>query len=227
MSIFNVVATENVKNIGNQAGQSQFADGPGAVIFNVGDCRFSINLGRHDHVQFNDPEVVLYNFKGRFDYSRLPYLDQARMSTGYDWSFKKNSNLSDKWFGMMCESVEDFPWNRPMSSDGWDISPGVAQIFEANSSRCPANPLDGRWILRSNEVGVLFKEIRGRDWSGFVVGYQNKWTKRSLEYIKFCIIHNKNVIVGASESSEPLNINVGFFDKVIELLSTVNFFDKN
>ncbi len=227
LSISNAVATENVKNIGNQAGQSQFADGPGTVIFNVGDCRFSINLGRHDHVRFNDPEVIFYHSKGRFDNSRLPYLDQARMSAGYDWSFKKNSNLSDKWFGMMCESIENFAWNLPMSSDGWDISPGVAQIFEANSSRCPANLLDGRWVLKSKEVGVLFKEITGRDWSGFVVGYKNKWNKRSLEYIKFCVIHNKNVIVGASESSDPLNINVNFFDKVIDLLYTVDFVDNN
>ncbi|AZG14763.1 hypothetical protein [Cupriavidus pauculus] len=223
LQISNAFAGGKMQEVGNQPGQSQFVDGPGAVIFNVGGCRFSMTLARDDHVRFNDPEAIFYHSKTRWSKSRLPYLDQARMSAGYDWSFKKNSNLRDQWFGVMCDSIANFAWNGPKSSDEGDISPELSQIFEANSRKCPANLVDGRWTLTADEEDILFKEISGRDWNGFVAGYINMKDQRSLESVKFCVIHDENVIVGASEDSSPLNIDAKFFDRIVDLLYTVDF----
>ncbi|WP_183037161.1 hypothetical protein [Cupriavidus sp. UME77] len=211
--------------IGNRVGEVQLSEGPSEFMIEQRDCRYALNLGVGWHVKFNDPDVIFYFSKKRLKNNSIPYLSQAEMQSGYDWSFKSPGGNHGGWFGVMCERRENFTWDE----SGRESSEQLAKIREANSQKCPARLNDGKWVRpRFSQSMVAFRELRGADWIGFVMAFNdNVKTTTSLSVIRFCIVHNEDVIVGAMESApQPLTVNPLFFGRVIEVLSTIRFFPK-
>ncbi|GLC91842.1 hypothetical protein Tamer19_12500 [Cupriavidus sp. TA19] len=208
-------------SVGNDIGSSQFADGPGNIAVTLGDCKFSINLAKDDHIRFNDPDMIIYRSATRFSDNRMPYLSQTEMAAGYDWSFKKKGRLDDRWIGIMCESTSNFSWGIKNIEN---VTPELTQIIATNSYRCPAKFTNNAWNPISMGKGVKFRALDGKGWSGVVVAYLHRNNQTKLERINICIVQGSNVLIGASENfNGTLRIPVSFFDEIAELMSSIEF----
>jgi hypothetical protein len=128
----------------------------------------------------------------------------------------------------MCEGAENLSWNAASASKQHEEpTPEQQQIRNSNDLKCPAKIRDGKWVL--NDQGMkpenyLFKELKGANWNGFVVGYKNKKSRSTLQSLRFCLVHDNDVVIGASENyPKSLSIPISFFDRVQNLLSTIQF----
>lgn len=206
--------------IGEGVAALQSAGGPAIVNFNLNDCKFSLSLSSNQHVKYNGPDAILYQSANDFPKNQLPYLQQTNTSVGYDWSFRKRGSTSDKWFGMMCENVSDFYWSiNPDQIDG--LNPGMQQVMDLNSEKCPADYRNGKWIANKQTAGAIFRPFSGDGWSGFVAGSLRKDNTKYLNTMRFCVVTGDKVLIGASEDDQrKLNIPAPFLDDVYKLLST-------
>jgi len=218
--------------LGNEVGSALSVVGPKSVTVNMSECRFKITLENKQSLLFNVPDVVFYEAETALKKDNLPYLWQAEMSAGYDWAFKKAGNLRDKWFGLMCESLENFSWNNDASSVSKqhdEVTPERQQIRDSNDLKCPAKLTNGEWVLndqKMNSKNYLFKTLKGINWNGFIVGYKNNKFKSTLSSVRFCLIHDKKVIIGVSENySKPLSLPASFFDTIQNPISTIEFLE--
>ncbi|WP_416051097.1 hypothetical protein [Cupriavidus basilensis] len=206
-------------------GETKFGAGAGEFMVEHRSCRYVLTLSADWNVRFNDPDVIFYIDNNGIENKDIPYLNQVEIKSGYDWSFNASGRSSDGWFGVMCERRENFTWNE----SGRESSEQLTKIREANSQKCPAKLMGGKWVQpRFSQSMVAFRELRGADWIGFVMAFNdNVTTTTSLSVIRFCIVHNEDVIVGAMEGApQPLRVNPLFFGRVIEVLSTIRFFPK-
>lgn len=206
--------------IGEGVAALQSADGPKNVDFDLSDCKFSLSLSLNQHVKYNGPDAILYQSTDGYAKDRLPYLSQTNTSVGYDWSFRKRGNVTDKWVGMMCESTSDFYWS--INQDQIDgLNPGLQQVMDLNSEKCPADYRDGKWVANKQTTGSIFRPLSGDGWSGFVDGSLRKDNSSYLNTLRFCVVMGDKVLIGASEDDQrKLNIPVSFLDDVYKLLST-------
>lgn len=212
--------------LGNEAGGVPHVPGLRSIIVNMDRCSFRIALKNNQNFFFNTPDIVFYESKTAL--KNPPYLWQAERSAGYDWAFQKPGNLNDRWFGLMCEGAENLSWNAASASKQHEEpTPEQQQIRNSNDLKCPAKIRDGKWVL--NDQGMkpenyLFKELKGANWNGFVVGYKNKKSRSTLQSLRFCLVHDNDVVIGASENyPKSLSIPISFFDRVQNLLSTIQF----
>lgn len=218
--------------LGNEVGSTLSVAGPKSVTVNMSECHFKITLENNQNLLFNIPDVVFYEADTALKKNNLPYLWQAEMSAGYDWAFKKSGNLYDKWFGVMCENSENFSWNDDAlsaSKQHEEVTPEQQQIRDSNDLKCPAKLINGEWVLndqKMNSKNYLFKALKGTNWNGFIVGYKNNKFKSTLSSVRFCLVHDKKVIIGASENySKPLSLPVSFFDTIQTPISTIEFLE--
>ncbi|WP_123957974.1 hypothetical protein [Cupriavidus necator] len=173
-------------------------------------------------MQQRRPDVIVYFSRGKIAGTNLPYLDQAEMRSGYDWSFKNPGRNNDHWFRVMCDNRANFSWGGPKR----ETTPKLDQIIESNDQKCPAVFEDGRWVPGRALGSVTdFCGLRGVDWTGFIVGLRNRATATTaLSTITFCIVRGEDVLVGAMESDPAsLRENVSFVDQIVEILSTMRF----
>lgn len=212
--------------LGNETGAVSSVSGPRSVTVSMDGCLFRIALKNSQNFLFNAPDIVFYESKTVL--KNLPYLWQAEKSAGYDWAFQKPGNLNDRWFGLMCEGAENLSWNAASASKQHEEpTPEQQQIRNSNDLKCPAKIRDGKWVL--NDQGMspenyLFKELKGTNWNGFVIGYKDKKSRSALQSLRFCLMHDNDVVIGASENyPKPLSMPISFFDTVQNLLSTVEF----
>ena len=218
--------------LGNETGSVLSVSGKKSVTVNMAACHFRISLEAGQNLIFNDPDVVFYESKSAIKKSNLPYLWQADMPAGYDWAFKKAGGLGDKWFGLMCDSSENFSWSdgKPISGQREDVTPERKQIRDSNDLKCPARIKDGKWVPTEQITApknYLFKELKGVNWSGFIVGYKNEKSASTLDSLRFCLVHDSKVIIGASENYlKPLSLPVSFFDSIQQSISTIEFVDR-
>lgn len=212
--------------LGNDINSVLSASGKNSVIVNMTACRFKISLKKNQHLIFNAPEVIFYESKTAIKKNNLPYLWQAEMSVGYAWAFKKKAGLHEKWFGLMCENSDNFSWTSKKTKE---VSLEHEQIKNSNDLKCPASIKDGKWQLNSQKIAsnnYLFKELKGANWSGFIVGYKNDKLKSTLDTLRFCLMHGNKVIVGASENyTKSLFLPISFFDTIQQPISTIEFVD--
>lgn len=213
--------------VGNGLGQSTLASGKAITVIHQDSCNYSIGLLRDQHVKFNLPDVIFLESKIIPDSKRSPHLVQAEMPMGYDWHFEENSYFKSKWFGLMCEGVENFD---SLRSDGkinsGEDSPQLQFVNEANNLACPATLTDKGWVPNSN-VGraqeYVFEELVGANWSGFIVGFKGK-ANGSFSRINFCMVHERNVLMGTAVNTlKPLWLNQKAFDEIEATLRTVEF----
>lgn len=222
--------TENVDavvNVGSDSGYSNLAAGKKIAAIHQGNCNYSMELLEDQYVKFNTPDVVFLESKVAPNEKSWPYLSQAEMSAGYDWSFRKDGDLKSKWFGLMCDSAENFDLHGSnVKNDAENISPELQQIKEANELKCPATLTAKGWMPNKsagqpNEY--TFQELKGDNWTGFIFGYKNRGND-SFGRISFCLVQGDNVLVGAAENyPKPLLLSPKTFEETKAVLSSVKF----
>lgn len=217
----------SVVDIGNQPGYSAYASGKAIAAIHQGNCSYSMVLLENQYVKFNTPDVVFLESKTMPKDKSWPYLTQAEMSAGYNWSFKKDGGLESKWFGLMCDGTENFDLQgASISSNSGEVSPELQDVKEANNLKCPAT-LTGKGWVPNNNAGrpgeYIFQELNGANWSGFIFGFRDKM-KDSIARVSFCLVRDSNVLVGAAENySKPLLLNQKSFEEIKATLETVKF----
>ena len=217
----------SVVDIGNQPGYSAYTSGKAIAAIHQGNCSYSIMLLENQYVRFNTPDVVFLESKNVPKDKSWPYLTQAEMSAGYNWNFKKDSDLKSKWFGLMCDGAENFDLQGTgISSNPEEVSPVFQDVKEANNLKCPATLTDKGWVPNNNAgrpEEYIFQELNGANWSGFIFGFRNK-KKDSITRVSFCLVRDGNVLVGAAENySKPLLLDQKSFEEIKATLETVKF----
>lgn len=216
-----------VVKVGNGLGDSALASGKSVASISQGDCKYSLALLEHQHVQFHSPDVVFLESKVIPKVEHWPRLAQAEMSAGYDWSFEENSNFKSKWFGLMCESAENFgSLSSDQSKSTDDDSPELQFVKEANDLKCPATLTKKGWVPNANAgspENYVFHQLGGNNWSGFIFGFKNELAG-SMRRINFCLVHDGDVLLGSAiNSSKPSWINEKAFEEIESTLKAVIF----
>ncbi|MDR7009769.1 hypothetical protein ACW9YQ_04740 [Paraburkholderia strydomiana] len=202
--------------VGNAAGQTASADGPAVILVDMGNCRFSMTIGKRDHVKYNDPDLVLYRANRTLTDHHLPHLKQAEMTSGYDWWFEEPKTMKAQWMGLMCDKISNFKWSS--SSTRAEVSPELQDIMDSNSLKCPAN-FDGKqWVPISSKDGVIFKNIDLSETRGFVIDSRSKTKDQGS---RFCFIHGENILIGVSGGGANLrNEKKG---SILNVLQSIEF----
>lgn len=226
-SAFSFDQVDTVVNVGNKAGYFNTASGKIVAAIHQGNCNYSMFLLENQYLKFNTPDVVFLESNTKPNDNGWPYLEQAEMSAGYNWSFKKKGDLKSKWFGLMCDGIEDFDLQDSTGSvDSESISPELQDIKQANSLKCPATLTASGWVPTKNAgrpEEYTFQQLNGPGWSGFMFGFKNK-TKNSFGRLSFCLVEGDNVLVGAAENaSKHLLLDYKFFDEIKMTLESVKF----
>lgn len=227
-SAFSSNKIDTVVNVGNETGYSDSASGKIVAAIHQGNCNYSMVLLENQYVKFNTPDVVFLESDIKPTDKNWPYLEQAEMSAGYDWSFKKNGDPKSKWFGLMCGGVEDFYLqDSPESIDSENISPELQDIKQANSLKCPASLSASGWVPTKNAgppEGYIFQQLSGAEWSGFMFGFKNK-NNDSFARISFCLVQGNNVLIGAAgNGSKQLSLDHKTLDEIRMTLDSFKFF---
>ncbi|SFE08289.1 hypothetical protein SAMN05216577_1653 [Pseudomonas citronellolis] len=214
---------EHTVSLGNRLEDVRDFSGPSVIETKQGDCSYSLSLGDHQHAQYDDPDIVIYEAPSKINRNSTPYLWQAESATGYDWAFKNPGNPELKWFGLMCESKENFPFS--MTNED-DLPPEYREILESNSLKCPADFRNGRFVIKSSMAGdnsYIFQRLSENNWEGVLVLHKQKG-KENYDQIRFCLVHEGVVLIGTSENEEPApSIDKNFAEDLAKIIKTVNF----
>ncbi|WP_339539618.1 hypothetical protein [Pseudomonas sp. RA_15y_Pfl2_54] len=218
---------DGVVNVGNEPNDSISASGIAVVNVRQGSCKYSLDISKDQYIKFNTPDVVFLESKSPPKDQDWPHLEQAEMAVGYDWSFKKDSNLGAKWFGMMCDVVDNFDLKQTGEDSGSeDVSPELQDVRQANALKCPATLSDERWLPNKsagNSEDYIFQELRGSGWSGFIFGFKDK-TGKKIARVSFCILEGENMLVGAAENyPDTLTLDAETFQGIRDVLSSLRF----
>ncbi|MHC8369291.1 hypothetical protein ACYZT2_00385 [Pseudomonas sp. MDT1-85] len=217
---------ENAVLVGNASDQSQIAQGPVEASVDMTPCRFSMTLSQDQWLQFNSPDLVFVAAKQLPETSSAPHLSQAQTSSGYEWNFEKSANLSQTWFGVMCENVGSFSvltTQKPPSDDTIELQ----LLRESNDRKCPATLTDHGWVptpLAGNPQTYAFESLEGAKSSGFIIGYHHK-QQPQFSRIAFCLIQGERVLIGSAESGSatPLAISAEGFEQIKTAVRSVAF----
>lgn len=218
------VAADTVM-VGNATGQSPVAQGPVEASVDMTPCRFSMTLSQDQWLQFNSPDLVFVAAKQLPDTSSAPHLSQAQTSSGYEWNFEKSANLSQTWFGVMCENVGSFSTlttQKPPSDDTIELQ----LLRESNDRKCPATLTDYGWLptpLAGDPQTYTFESLEGKS-SGFIIGYHHK-QQPQFSRIAFCLIQGEQVLIGSAESGSatPLAISTEGFEQIKTAVRSIAF----
>ncbi|MHC8346817.1 hypothetical protein [Pseudomonas sp. RT6P73] len=226
-SAFSSDHEDTVVNVGDETGYSAFASGKTVAAIHQGSCNYSMTLLENQYIKFNTPDVVFLESYTKPKDNSWPYLEQAEMSAGYDWSFKKKGDLKSKWFGLMCDGVENFDLQGSAGSiNSENISPELQDLKQANSFKCPATLTKNGWIPTKNAgrpEEYTFQQLTGAGWSGFIFSFKNK-KNESIARISFCLVQGNNVLIGTAENGQkPLILNNKILDEIKTTLNSVKF----
>lgn len=211
-----VVAVTTVQ-VGNATGQSAIAQGPVETVVDMQSCRFSMPLLQDQWLKFDDFYSVFVAAEQLPKPSRAPRLWQAQTSSGADWHFESHGNLSQPWFGLMCENSENFSlltdWKPPEED-----AIAVQLLRDENNRRCPATLTDQGWVSNSmagHPDKYTFEQWGGKKSSGFIFGFLDK-SRQHITRIAFCLLRGKDVLIGSAESgsSAPLAISNEGFEQI-------------
>lgn len=203
--------------LGSAPGQSTIASGPAETVVDMGSCRFSMPLVQDQWLTFDDFYPVFVAAKQLPKPSSAPRLWQAQTSSGAEWHFEKPANLSQPWFGLMCENTEYFSlltdW-KPPEDDAF----AVQVLRDDNDRRCPATLTDQGWVpnsLAGRANTYTFEQWGGEKSSGFIFGFHDK-SRRHITRVAFCLLWGKDVLIGSAESGSatPLSISAQGFEQI-------------
>jgi hypothetical protein len=161
--------------VGNATGQSPVVQGPVEASVDMTSCRFSMTLSQDQWLQFNSRDLVFVAAKQLPGPSSTPHFWQAQTLSGYEWNFDKSANLSQPWFGVMCENVGSFSTlttQKPPSDETIELQ----LLRESNDRKCPATLTDHGWLptpLAGDPKTYAFESLEGKS-SGFIIGYHHK-----------------------------------------------------
>lgn len=212
--------------LGNEPGYSTLASGASIVEIHQGNCNYSIDLKASQYVKFNTPDVVFLESETPPKEKDWPYLEQAEMSAGYDWNFKKDDNLKSKWFGLMCDGIGNFDFQSNGGVGSEEDSPELQDVKQSNGFKCPATLTDNGWVPNKNAGrpdSYFFQKLSGAGWSGFVLGFKGGGGK-NIARVSFCIVQGENVLVGAAENQpRSLSLSEESFDGMKSVLESIQF----
>ncbi|MGE7958757.1 hypothetical protein ACQKQA_19590 [Pseudomonas sp. NPDC089530] len=212
--------------VGTAMGQSRFVRGPADTVIDMSPCRFSLSLLKDQFLQFNAPDLVFMASKETPKDSTAPYLWQAQLSSGYEWHFEKPGDLSEVWFGGMCENTANFSGLTPEVPMSIETSPELQLIRENNDLKCPATLIDRGWVpthLAGRPETYVFESLSGPKSTGFIIGYHEK-TRKLFTRIRFCLVHGDQVLVGSTENgSTPLTLSAEAFEGIKAVIRTIGF----
>ena len=210
--------------IGNGAGEFLNDSGPKNVQVKLFECKFTINLERNQHIVFNDPDIIIYENDLGANKKAPAHLWQAETTSGYNWQFKLDGAPDTYWFGSMCADISEFP-EEFVGKKKEELSPELDLIRESNGAHCPAKYTDGAWrpsFYAANFHNYIFQDMAGENWNGFAVGLKSS-DGQKISSLKFCLVHEDKVLIGASESDTPLSLPGDSFQKLVRALSRVKF----
>ena len=211
--------------VGNTTGQSRVAQGPADVGVDMGACRFSMPLLQDQWLQFNAPDLIFIASRQRPDPSSAPHLWQAPTSSGYEWNFATSANLTQPWFGIMCENLGSFSslTTQPPADDTIELQ----LLREANDRKCPATLTENGWrptALAGDPQTYAFESLQGAKSSGFIIGYHPPHQPQ-FSRIAFCLMQGEQVLIGAAESGSatPLAISAAGFEQIKTAVRSIAF----
>ncbi|WP_256677749.1 hypothetical protein [Pseudomonas sp. PB103] len=211
--------------VGNTTGQSRVAQGPADVGVDMGACRFSMPLLQDQWLQFNAPDLIFIASRQRPDPSSAPRLWQAPTSSGYEWNFATSANLTQPWFGMMCENLGSF--SSLTTQLPADDTIELQLLREANDRKCPATLTENGWrptALAGDPQTYAFESLQGAKSSGFIIGYHPPHQPQ-FSRIAFCLMQGEQVLIGAAESGSatPLAISAKGFEQIKTAVRSIAF----
>lgn len=212
--------------IGSGAGESLSASGPKSAQVNLFECKFTVHLERNQHIAFNNPDIIIYENNTGANTKAPAHLWQAETASGYNWKFKLDGAPDTYWFGSICADISEFPEgfiNKKIEGS----SPELDLIRESNETHCPAKYIDGAWRPSSYMASYhnyIFQNMAGENWNGFAVGLKYSYGQK-ITSLKFCLVHEDKVLIGTSESDNPLSLPDDSFQRLVRTLSRIKFID--
>lgn len=212
--------------VGGESGQSAVAHGPTEAVVELDTCRFSMPLLQGQWLTFDRFYLVFVAGKQLPARASAPSLWQAETSSGYDWHFEKSDNLSQPWFGVMCENADSFSRltaRKPPEED----SIALQVLRDDNDRRCPATLTDHGWeptSLAGPKKSYTFEALGGEKSSGFIFGFHDK-SRRHITRVAFCLLRGESVLIGSAESgsSTPLAISAEGFEQIKTAVRSIVF----
>ncbi|WP_426233668.1 hypothetical protein [Pseudomonas sp. TWP3-2] len=215
----------NTVVVGNSTGQRPVAQGATKASVDMTPCRFSMTLAQDQWLQFNAPDLIFIASLQLPDSTSAPHLWQAPTSSGYEWNFEKSGNLTQPWFGIMCESVGSFSslTTQPPADDTIELQ----LLREANDRKCPASLTENGWRptpLAGDPQTYAFESLEGAKSSGFIIGYHTPHQPQ-FSRIAFCLTQGEQVLIGAAESGSatPLAISAAGFEQIKTAVRSIAF----
>ncbi|MEG2797093.1 MAG: hypothetical protein RR958_20850 [Pseudomonas sp.] len=203
--------------VGNKAGQSAVAQGPIKARVELDACRFSLPLSADQGLTFDSTYLLFIAGQQRSDPASAPRLWQAETSSGYDWNFEKPGNLSQPWFGAVCEHTENFS-RLTGSKPSEDDSIALQILRDDNDRRCPATLTDHGWeptSLAGPGNRYTFEALKGETSSGFIFAFHDP-SRRHITRVAFCLLRGESVLIGSAQSGSatPLAISAEGFEQI-------------
>ena len=212
--------------VGGKSGQSAVAHGPVQAAVELDSCRFSMPLLQDQWLTFESFYLVFVADKQLPTRANAPGMWQAETSSGYDWHFEKSGNLSQPWFGAVCESADSFSLLTARKPPGND-SIALQILRDDNDRRCPATLTDHGWeptLLAGPKNRYTFEALGGEKSSGFIFGFHDK-SRRHITRVAFCLLRGKDVLIGSAESGSatPLAISAERFEQIKTAVRSMTF----
>lgn len=209
--------------LGNEPGEVKSLSRIGPLEIRQGECIYSATLNSRQTITYNNPDIIIYEKTPAIDPKLTPYLWQPEIYSGYEWSFKNPSRRNLRWFGLICESAENLPFLKiEKSSPSFETN----EIIESNKQKCPANLVNGKFILPkefSEEKSYTIENITKNNWTGFIVFHRSK-SRNNYDQMRFCLLHNSVVLIGTTENMQPTpTLDEKFRTMAINFINSIEF----
>lgn len=96
--------------LGDEPGEIKITSQAGPLEIRQGECSYSARINGNQTIKYNVPDIIVYEGAPTLDSKHAPYIWQPETYLGYDWAFKNPGRRDLRWFGVICESAENFPF---------------------------------------------------------------------------------------------------------------------
>lgn len=209
--------------LGNEPGEEKSLSLTGPLEIRQGECIYSATLNKRQIITHNTPDIVIYEKTPTIDQKLTPYLWQPETYSGFEWRFKNPGRRNLRWLGLICESAENLPFLKiEKSAQKFETN----EIIESNKRKCPANLVNGKFIL-PEELGeqknYTIESITKSNWTGFAVFHRSK-SRNIYDQMRFCLLHDNVVLIGTTENIQPTPmLDEKFRTMTINFIKSIEF----
>lgn len=209
--------------LGDEPGEIKSSNLAGPLEVRQGECNYSVKLKANQTITHNTPDIIIYENTPPIDSKFIPYMWQPETYSGYEWNFKNPGRRNLRWLGLICESAENLPF---LNVNKAEPKLGNDEIIESNRFKCPANIVDGKFVLSeeiSSDKNYTIENISQNNWSGFIVFHRSK-PKNTYDQMRFCLLHDNVVLIGTTENAQPAPaLDEKFRKMALDFTNSINF----